>query len=190
MTELYRGRVKHDANGGTERLGREVGPELGTDGTAVAVWPGDLAPDDTDLGALNSPLSTVDVCKAVNFHLAIAGPDAQMYVHATRLPQYHCAAAVSSTPSSFNSEVPGLVLRFLHFVSDELYACRRIGRTLAGSCGLLAMLSTLSQTLAHLRNVLSLDVEAVGLLRHGERLWPPDCVWKVKETVGRGVAAG
>jgi hypothetical protein len=30
------------------------------------VWPGDLAPDDADLGALDGPLSTVDVCGTVN----------------------------------------------------------------------------------------------------------------------------
>jgi hypothetical protein len=30
------------------------------------VWPGDLAPDDADLGALDGPLSAVDVCETVN----------------------------------------------------------------------------------------------------------------------------
>jgi hypothetical protein len=42
------------------------------------VRPGDLAPDDADLGALDGPLSTVDVCEAVNppssnvrFHIPI-----------------------------------------------------------------------------------------------------------------------
>jgi hypothetical protein len=69
--KLYRRRVKHDADGGTEGLGREVGPELGADNAAVAVWPGDLAPDDADLGALDGALSAVDVCATVN--LAIPG---------------------------------------------------------------------------------------------------------------------
>jgi hypothetical protein len=46
---------------------------------------------------------------------------------------------------------------------------QRIRRTLAGSCAVLAMRSIASRRGAHSRNVLSLDVEAVGLLRHGER---------------------
>ena len=40
---LYRRRVKHDADGGTEGLGREVVLELGADDTGVAVRTGDLA---------------------------------------------------------------------------------------------------------------------------------------------------
>ena len=75
---LYRRRVKHDADGGTEGLGREVVLELGADDTGVAVRAGDLAlfscyislvrqsswrsyPDDADLGALDRPLCAVDV---------------------------------------------------------------------------------------------------------------------------------
>jgi hypothetical protein len=118
VTELYRRRVKHDADGGTEGLGRQVGPELGADNAAVAVRPGDLAPDNADLGALDGPLSTVDVCDSVNLPPPLLGVfRAQWNVHATRFPQYQFAAAVSSTPSSFNSDVPGLVLRFLRIVS-------------------------------------------------------------------------
>ena len=60
--KLYRRRVKHDADRGTEGLGREVGPEFGADNAAVAVGPGDLAPDDADLGALDGALGAVDVC--------------------------------------------------------------------------------------------------------------------------------
>ena len=41
--KLYRRRVKHDADGGTEGLGREVVLELGADDTGVAVRAGDLA---------------------------------------------------------------------------------------------------------------------------------------------------
>jgi hypothetical protein len=120
VTELYRRRVKHDADGGTEGLGRQVGPELGANDTAVAVRPGDLAPDDADLGALDGPLSTVDVCEYVSFpHRMLCGVRAQWDVHATRFPQYQFAAAVLSTPSSFNSDVPGLVLRFLRIVSES-----------------------------------------------------------------------
>lgn len=65
VAKLYRRRVQHDANRGTERLGRQVGPELGANDAAVAVWPGDLAPDDADLGALDGLLSAVDVCYAL-----------------------------------------------------------------------------------------------------------------------------
>jgi hypothetical protein len=64
--KLYRRRVKHDADGSTEGLGREVGPELGADDAGVAVRPGDLAPDDADLGALDGALSAVDVCAFIN----------------------------------------------------------------------------------------------------------------------------
>lgn len=60
--KLYRRRVKHDADGSTEGLGREVRPELGADDARVAVRPGNLAPDDADLGALDGALGAVDVC--------------------------------------------------------------------------------------------------------------------------------
>ena len=36
LPHLYRGRVKHDADGGTERTGREVVAELSADDTRVA----------------------------------------------------------------------------------------------------------------------------------------------------------
>jgi hypothetical protein len=42
---------------------------------------------------------------------------------------------------------------------------------------------------AHSRNVLSLDIEAVGLLRHGERFASGD-LGKGYRDRGRGVAAG
>jgi hypothetical protein len=64
--KLYRRRVKHDADGSTEGLGREVRPELGADNAGVAVRPGDLAPDDADLGALDGALGAVDVCALVS----------------------------------------------------------------------------------------------------------------------------
>ena len=66
--KLYRRRVKHDADGSTEGLGREVRPELGADNAGVAVRPGDLAPDDADLGALDGALGAVDVCALINLH--------------------------------------------------------------------------------------------------------------------------
>ena len=59
--KLYRRRVKHDADGGTEALRWQVAPELGADSTRVAVRTGDLAPDDPDLGSPNCSLSAVDV---------------------------------------------------------------------------------------------------------------------------------
>lgn len=40
---LYRRRVQHDADGGTEGLGRQVVLELGADDAGVAVGAGDLA---------------------------------------------------------------------------------------------------------------------------------------------------
>ena len=67
--KLYRRRVQHDADGGTEGLGREVRPELGADDAGVAVRAGDLAPDDADLGALDGALSAVDVCALINVHV-------------------------------------------------------------------------------------------------------------------------
>jgi len=63
--KLYRRRVKHDADGSTEGLGGQVRPELGADNARVAVGPGDLAPDDADLGALDGALGAVDVCYAL-----------------------------------------------------------------------------------------------------------------------------
>ena len=67
--KLYRRRVKHDADGGTEGLGGQVRPELGADNARVAVGPGDLAPDDADLGALDGALGAVDVCALINLHV-------------------------------------------------------------------------------------------------------------------------
>jgi hypothetical protein len=67
--KLYRRRVKHDADGGTEGLGGQVRPELGADNARVAVRPGDLAPDDADLGALDGALGAVDVCAHINLHV-------------------------------------------------------------------------------------------------------------------------
>lgn len=43
---LYRRRVQHDADRGTEGLGREVVLELGAYDTRVSVRAGDLSPDD------------------------------------------------------------------------------------------------------------------------------------------------
>lgn len=44
----------------------------------------------------------------------------------------------------------------------------QIRRTLAGSYGLVSIAINDSWRRAHLRNVLSLDIEAVGLVRHCE----------------------
>jgi hypothetical protein len=62
---LYRGGVEHDADHGTEGLGGEVVLELCADDAGVAVRAGDLAPDDTDLGAADLLLATVDVGNAL-----------------------------------------------------------------------------------------------------------------------------
>jgi len=62
---LYRRGVQHDADRSTERLrGKGVG-EAGTDDARVAVRPGDLAPDDTVLGATDLLVSLVDVGDAL-----------------------------------------------------------------------------------------------------------------------------
>ncbi len=50
----------YHADRGTNRLGGEVGAELGADGARVAVGDGDLAPDDADLAAIDGTLSAVD----------------------------------------------------------------------------------------------------------------------------------
>jgi len=60
LLHLYRGRVKHDADGGTERTGREVVAELSADDTRVAVNASDLAPHDSDLGATDLLRGAVD----------------------------------------------------------------------------------------------------------------------------------
>ena len=60
LPHLYRGGVKHDADGGTERTGREVVAELSADDTRVAVSAGDLAPHDSDLGAADLLGGAVD----------------------------------------------------------------------------------------------------------------------------------
>lgn len=52
--------VEHDANAGTESLGRDVVAELGANNTAVAVRASDAAPDDADLGASDLLLRAVD----------------------------------------------------------------------------------------------------------------------------------
>ena len=49
---LYRRRVQHDADGGTEGLGRKVVLELGAYDTRVSVGAGDLSPD--DLGGVSN----------------------------------------------------------------------------------------------------------------------------------------
>ena len=95
------------------------------------MWASNLAPDDADLGALDGPLGAVDVCDTVNSAFPnCARFEARLYVQATRLPQYQFAAAVSSTPSSFNSDVPGLVLRFLRIVSR---CQKRVGSSIVPS---------------------------------------------------------
>lgn len=57
---LYRRRVKHDTNGSTEGPRGEGAGELGADDARVAVRPGDLAPDDPDLGAPLLGVTLVD----------------------------------------------------------------------------------------------------------------------------------
>lgn len=58
--ELYRGGVKHDADGSAEGLGGKGRGELGADDARVAVRAGDLAPDDANLGAADLLAATVD----------------------------------------------------------------------------------------------------------------------------------
>jgi hypothetical protein len=94
---LYRRRVKHDADGGTEGLGREVVLELGADDTGVAVRTGDLAPDDADLGALDRPLCAVDV----GYPLAGVPLSCLDIVDALKLEQRSSGVGV---PLSFSSE--------------------------------------------------------------------------------------
>jgi len=60
MERLNVGRVKHDAESSTERGGREVLAELGTDEAAVSMWPGDLSPNHPNLGTLSLALAPVD----------------------------------------------------------------------------------------------------------------------------------
>jgi len=59
-SHLYRGGVQHDTNRSTERLSGEGRSELGADNARVAMWPGDLAPDDADLGSTDLLLAAVD----------------------------------------------------------------------------------------------------------------------------------
>jgi len=57
-------RVQEAAHGLAERLGGEVGGELGADGTVVAVGTADLTPNNAELAAeLVSLLHLVDVCE-------------------------------------------------------------------------------------------------------------------------------
>jgi hypothetical protein len=57
---LYRRRVKHYTNGSTERLRREIVTELCSYNAGITVWAGDLAPDYSDLRALNFSLCPID----------------------------------------------------------------------------------------------------------------------------------
>lgn len=60
-SQLYRGGVQHDTNRSTERLSGKGGGKSCADDSRVAVWPGDLAPDDADLRSTDLLLSAVDV---------------------------------------------------------------------------------------------------------------------------------
>jgi len=115
------------------------------------VWPGDLAPDDADLGALDGLLSTVDICEAVNppFHCARSGSSVRTGYALATVPVCRLGA-VNALELQQRSAGVGVALSSLVavVVSDTGIACR------GGACS---------------RNVLSLDIEAVGLLRHGER---------------------
>lgn len=57
--------VQHDTNCSTEGLGGDVGAELGTNQSRVAVGSCDLAPDNADLGAPSLGRSAVDICDAL-----------------------------------------------------------------------------------------------------------------------------
>jgi hypothetical protein len=51
----------YDSARSTERVGGEVGSELGLDDTRVTVRPRDTSPHDSDLGAVDFSLGLVDV---------------------------------------------------------------------------------------------------------------------------------
>lgn len=51
----------YDSARSTERVGGEVGSELGLDDTGVTVRPRDTSPHDSDLGAVDFSLGLVDV---------------------------------------------------------------------------------------------------------------------------------
>lgn len=136
--KLYRRRVKHDADGGTERLGGEVGSELGANDTAVAVRPGDLAPDDADLGALDGALSTVDVYNAINSNSSKATFQSE---------QIRTCYALTAVPLCGIGVIDALKLQQRSArVSVALSGFRQryssvrciIGHTLAGSCDLVS----------------------------------------------------
>mgnify|MGYP003686061171 CR=1 FL=1 len=60
-TSLDSARVQHDAHAAADRLGRKVLRKLCAHDTAVPVWPADLAPDHTELAAVDLALGLVDV---------------------------------------------------------------------------------------------------------------------------------
>ncbi len=59
-------RVEHDSERRAERLGRQVVSESGSDGARVTVSSDDLAPDDSDLGASNLLVGSVDVSHSLS----------------------------------------------------------------------------------------------------------------------------
>lgn len=58
-------RVQHDSDTGSESPRRDVGAELGSHHTRVAVRASDSAPDDANLGSLAVSGSLVDVGNAL-----------------------------------------------------------------------------------------------------------------------------
>jgi hypothetical protein len=60
------GRVEHDSDGGAKGLGGEVVSESSSDHTGVTVGSGNLAPHDSDLGASDLLLGSVDVSNSLS----------------------------------------------------------------------------------------------------------------------------
>lgn len=65
MGYLDLAREKHDSNGTTERLGRQVSGELSLNRATVSVVSGDLAPNGSDLGTSLQRLGLVDVSNSL-----------------------------------------------------------------------------------------------------------------------------
>jgi hypothetical protein len=58
---LNTGGVEHDSNGGSEALGRQVLGKFSSNSTRVSVSAGDTAPNASDFGSIDVPVSSVDI---------------------------------------------------------------------------------------------------------------------------------
>lgn len=85
--------------------------ELCSDDAAVAVWAGDFAPDDADLGALSFAGGAVDegyFLAQVESEVVVSRPLCSISI----LANSYCASFELSTPSILSRDVLGLVFRF------------------------------------------------------------------------------